>query len=225
MEKVGDEGVITRRGVEDHRDAARGRRGPAVRPRLPLALLRHRCREDGGGAGGRRSCCSPTGKIGVMKDLLPLLEQVARAGQPPGRHRGGRRGRGAGHAGREQDPRARSGAWRSRRPGFGDRRKEMLEDIAILTGGRVLTEELGVKLENVDLADLGRVPARGRRPGQHHAHRRRRRQAGIEGRKQQIRRRSRRPRATTTGRSSRSGWPSSRAAWRSSASARRPRPR
>jgi len=40
-------------------------------------------------------------------------------------------------------------------PGFGDRRKAMLEDIAVLTGGRVITEDLGIKLENVDIADLG----------------------------------------------------------------------
>ena len=42
-------------------------------------------------------------------------------------------------------------------PGFGDRRKEMLRDIAILTGGRCLTEDLGIKLENVQLADLGQA--------------------------------------------------------------------
>src|SRR5262245_15634402 len=42
-------------------------------------------------------------------------------------------------------------------PGFGDRRKEMLEDIATLTGGRAIMEELGVQLENVELADLGRA--------------------------------------------------------------------
>ncbi len=44
-------------------------------------------------------------------------------------------------------------------PGFGDRRKEMLKDIAILTGGQVVTEELGIKLESVTLADLGRPSA------------------------------------------------------------------
>ena len=42
-------------------------------------------------------------------------------------------------------------------PGFGDRRKEMLQDIAILTGGRCLTEDLGIKLESVQLADLGKA--------------------------------------------------------------------
>jgi len=42
-------------------------------------------------------------------------------------------------------------------PGFGDRRKAMLEDIAILTGGKVISEDLGIKLENVKLEDLGRA--------------------------------------------------------------------
>src|SRR5256885_13600200 len=42
-------------------------------------------------------------------------------------------------------------------PGFGDRRKAMLEDIAVLTGGKAITEELGIKLENVKLEDLGRA--------------------------------------------------------------------
>src|SRR5690606_31380348 len=42
-------------------------------------------------------------------------------------------------------------------PGFGDRRKAMLEDIAILTGGRCITEDLGIKLENIELADLGQA--------------------------------------------------------------------
>ena len=42
-------------------------------------------------------------------------------------------------------------------PGFGDRRKEMLRDIAILAGGRCITEDLGIKLENIELADLGRA--------------------------------------------------------------------
>src|SRR5439155_9507248 len=42
-------------------------------------------------------------------------------------------------------------------PGFGDRRKAMLEDVAILTGGKAITEDLGIKLENLKLEDLGRV--------------------------------------------------------------------
>ncbi len=73
-------------------------------------------------------------------------------------------------------------------PGFGDRRKEMLEDIAILTGGKVISEDLGVKLENVTLEDLGTRQAGHDRQGQHHDRRRRAaRRTTIEGRIKQIR--------------------------------------
>jgi chaperonin GroEL len=95
------------------------------------------------------------GKLTVMKDLLPLLEEVARAGQSlvviaediegealatlvVNRLRGT----------------LRCAAVKA--PGYGDRRKEMMEDIAVLTGGRVVSAEIGVKLENVDMSYLGR---------------------------------------------------------------------
>jgi chaperonin GroEL len=95
-------------------------------------------------------------KIGVMKDLLPLLEQAARAGVAiffiaediegealatlvVNKLRGTLRCVGV------------------KAPGFGDRRKEMLEDIAVLTGGRVITEEIGVRFEHVELNQLGRT--------------------------------------------------------------------
>jgi chaperonin GroEL len=64
-------------------------------------------------------------------------------------------------------------------PGFGDRRKAMLEDIAILTGGQVISEDLGIKLENVTLDMLGRAKKVIDRQGKHH-HRRRRRQEGRD---------------------------------------------
>ena len=100
-------------------------------------------------------------------------------------------------------------------PGFGDRRKAMLEDIAILTGGQLISEDLGIKLENVTLAMLGRAKKVVDREGEHHDRRRRRQEEGHRGAASaRSRRRSRRPPRTTTRRSCRSGWPSSRAASR-----------
>ena len=68
-------------------------------------------------------------------------------------------------------------------PGFGDRRKAMLEDIAILTGGQMIAEDLGIKLENVTLDMLGKAKRVAHRQGQHHDHRRRRRQEATSRRR------------------------------------------
>ena len=96
-------------------------------------------------------------KISALKDLIPLLRTGRQVRAAVAGDRRGRRGRGTGHTHRQSDFAERSRAAPSRRPGFGDRRKAMLQDIAELTGAQVISEELGVKLEHATLEQLGRA--------------------------------------------------------------------
>jgi len=155
MEKVGKEGVITveeGKSLETELDVVEGMQfdrgylspyfvtdpeGMETVLEEPLILLHEK-------------------KISTMKDLLPLLEQVARAGKP------------LLIVAEDVDGEALAtlvvnkirgtiNVAAVKAPGFGDRRKAMLQDMAILTGGHVIAEELGLKLENVTIKDLGQA--------------------------------------------------------------------
>ncbi len=155
MDKVGKEGVITveeAKGLETTLELVEGMRFDRgyLSPYFITDPERMECvYED-------VSILNHEKKISNMKDLLPILENVAKSGKPlliiaedvegealatlvVNKIRGSLK------------------CVAVKAPGFGDRRKAMLEDIAILTDGRMIAEELGVKLENVTLKDLGRA--------------------------------------------------------------------
>ncbi len=155
MEKVGKEGVITveeAKGMETTLDVVEGMQFDRgyLSPYFVTDAERMECvLED-------VFILIHEKKISNMRDLLPLLEKIAKMGKP------------LLIVSEEVEGEALATlvvnklrgtlqACAVKAPGFGDRRKAMLEDIAILTGGRLIAEELGIRLENVDLKDLGRA--------------------------------------------------------------------
>ena len=164
-------------------------------------------------------------KISVISDILPILEQLVQAGKK------------LVIIAEDVEGEALSTLIVNRlrgtlnvvcvkAPGFGDRRKEMLQDIAILTGGQVISEELGLELKDRHHGHAGPCPPGEGHQGEHH-HRGRRRRHARPSRTAWPRSaaRSTPPPASTTRRSCRSVWPSWPAAWPSSRWALPPRPR
>jgi len=155
MDKVGKEGVITveeAKGMETTLDVVEGMQFDRgyLSPYFVTDPERMECVLDD------PLILINEKKISSMKELLPVLEQVAKLGRPliiiaeevEGEALATlvvNKLRGTLHVAAVKAP------------GFGDRRKSMLEDIAILTGGKLVAEELGIKLENLDLKDLGRA--------------------------------------------------------------------
>ncbi len=155
MEKVGKEGVITveeAKGLETTLEVVEGMQFDRgyLSPYFVTDPDKMECRVEDA------YLLIHEKKISSMKDLLPVLEAIARTGKPFIIIAEDIEGEALATL-VVNKIRGTLQCVAVKAPGFGDRRKAMLEDIAILTGGRVIAEELGIKLENVTLNDLGRA--------------------------------------------------------------------
>src|SRR5512136_2946381 len=155
MEKVGKEGVITveeAKGLETTLDVVEGMqfdRGYLSPYFVTDAERMEAALEDA-------YVLIHEKKISSMKDLLPLLEQIAKSGKPLLIVAEDVEGEALATL-VVNKLRGTLATVAVKAPGFGDRRKAMLQDIAILTGGKAITEDLGIKIENIQLQDLGRA--------------------------------------------------------------------
>ena len=155
MEKVGKEGVITveeAKGLETTLEVVEGMQFDRgyLSPYFVTDTDRMECSiEDA-------LILIHEKKISNMKDLLPVLEQVAKSGKPLVIIAEDVEGEALATL-VVNKIRGTLNACAVKAPGFGDRRKAMLEDIAVLTGGKCITEDIGVKLENITIDDLGKA--------------------------------------------------------------------